>query len=50
MIVIYTYDSNGNRLTQVVNVNTLPLCMHAAPSSNPINWFGYGLFAASAGC
>ena len=50
VIVIYTYDANGNRLTQIINVNTLPLCLGSTLHGNPIAW-GAGLWSAAAsGC
>lgn len=48
VIVIYTYDSNGNRLTQVLNVNTLPLCLGSSAHGNPTT-FGAGLLSTAAG-
>ena len=50
VIVIYTYDANGNRLSQVINVNTLPLCLGTTAHGNPITW-GAGLWSvAASGC
>ncbi|MBV9509314.1 MAG: RHS repeat protein [Caulobacteraceae bacterium] len=50
VIIIYTYDANGNRTSQVINANTQPLCLHASPSGSSVNWWGYGLWAAPASC
>ncbi len=50
VIVYYNYDANGNRTQQVVNVNTLNLCLNTTMHSNPTTW-GAGLFApAASGC
>ena len=48
VIVIYTYDSNGNRLAQILNVNTLPLCLGSSAHGNPTT-FGAGLLSTAAG-
>lgn len=47
VIVYYTYDANGNRLQQVINVNTQPLCFDSSIHSNPTTW-GAGLWSTSA--
>jgi YD repeat-containing protein len=52
VFVYYTYDANGNRLSQVINVNTLPLCLGTSAQTppNPITW-GAGLWSTFAtGC
>lgn len=50
VIVLYTYDANGNRLTQVVNVNTKNLCLGTSAHGNPITW-GAGFWStAASGC
>jgi YD repeat-containing protein len=50
VIVIYTYDANGNRTAQTINVNTQPLCLGTSAHSNPTTW-GAGLWSTSAsGC
>jgi YD repeat-containing protein len=33
VIVIYSYDANGNRTQQIINVNTGTLCWTATPCS-----------------
>lgn len=48
MIVYYTYDANGNRTSQVINVNTLSLCLGSSAHGNPTSW-GAGLWSTAAG-
>jgi YD repeat-containing protein len=50
VIVIYTYDANGNRTSQVINVNTKNLCLGTSAHGNPTQW-GTGLWStAASGC
>lgn len=50
VFVSYTYDANGNRTQQVINVNTNPLCLGTSAHGNPTTW-GAGLWSATAsGC
>jgi YD repeat-containing protein len=35
VIVIYTYDANGNRTQQVINVNTATLCWNTTSGCSP---------------
>src|ERR1700722_7288038 len=50
VIVYYSYDANGNRTQQVINVNTLPLCFDSSVHGNPTAW-GEGLWStAASGC
>lgn len=44
VIVIYTYDANGNRTQQVINVNTTTLTWTAASSPCTSNCWGAGLW------
>jgi YD repeat-containing protein len=50
VIVYYTYDANGNRTQQVINVNTAGLCWGATGSSctgsHPVCW-ATGLWQAA---
>ena len=43
-IVYYTYDANGNRLSQVVNVNTTALIWTATSSPCTVNCWGAALW------
>ena len=44
------YDANGNRLSQNINVNMLPLCLNTSVHGNPTTW-GSGLWSvAGSGC
>ncbi len=47
VIVYYTYDANGNRTQQVVNVNTANLCLRASGLGTP---WGAGLFRTATSC
>ena len=50
VIIIYTYDANGNRTQQVINVNTASLCLGSSAHSNPTTW-GSGFWSTAAtGC
>jgi YD repeat-containing protein len=50
VIIIYSYDANGNRLSQTVNVNTQNLCLGSSAHGNPTTW-GRGLLSTYAsGC
>ncbi len=40
VIVMYTYDANGNRLTQVINVNTATLTWTVTSGSCTSNCWG----------
>jgi len=44
VIIIYTYDANGNRLSQVVNVNTTALTWTATTPSCTSNCWGASLW------
>lgn len=44
VIVIYTYDANGNRLSQVINVNTAALTWTATSTPCTSNCWGAGLW------
>lgn len=44
VIVIYTYDSNGNRLSQTINVNTSTLTWTATATPCTANCWGQGLW------
>lgn len=44
VIVIYTYDSNGNRTAQVINVNTAPLTWTATYTPCTTNCWGSSLW------
>lgn len=46
VIVIYTYDANGNRLSQVVNVNTATLTWSNPVSPCTTNCWGAALWSA----
>jgi len=46
IIIIYTYDANGNRTQQVINVNTQTLCWTSTSTGKPTNW-GQGLWSNS---
>lgn len=50
VIVIYTYDANGNRTSQVINVNTKPLCLGTSAHGNPTTWGGGQWSTAASGC
>lgn len=44
VIVIYTYDANGNRTQQVINVNTATLTWTATSTPCTSNCWGAGLW------
>jgi len=44
VIVIYTYDANGNRTQQVINVNTATLTWTATATPCTANCWGAGLW------
>jgi len=44
VIVIYTYDANGNRTQQVINVNTSTLTWTATTNPCTSNCWGAGLW------
>ena len=44
VIIIYTYDANGNRLSQVINVNTTTITWTATASPCTANCWGAGLW------
>jgi YD repeat-containing protein len=44
VIVIYTYDANGNRTQQVINVNTATLSWTATATPCTSNCWGAGLW------
>ena len=44
VIVIYTYDSNGNRLSQTINVNTATLTWTTTAMPCTANCWGQGLW------
>jgi YD repeat-containing protein len=44
VIAIYTYDSNGNRLSQTINVNTATLTWTATANPCTANCWGQGLW------
>lgn len=44
VIVIYTYDANGNRTQQVINVNTATLSWTATATPCTANCWGAGLW------
>lgn len=46
VFVIYTYDANGNRLSQTVNVNTAPLQWAATSTPCTSNCWGGALWHA----
>jgi YD repeat-containing protein len=50
VIIIYSYDANGNRTAQVININSKSLCLGSSVHSNPTTW-GSGLWSvAASGC
>ena len=50
VLLYYTYDANGNRTSEGINVNTQKICLDSSAHSNPTAW-GTGLWAtAASGC
>ncbi len=44
VIILYTYDANGNRLSQVINVNTTTLTWTATTTPCTSNCWGAALW------
>jgi YD repeat-containing protein len=44
IIIIYTYDANGNRLSQTINVNTVTLTWTATVNPCSLNCWGAALW------
>ncbi len=44
VIIIYSYDANGNRLSQVINVNSASLAWTATSTPCTSNCWGKGLW------